>query len=66
MLSNIDWSNLYWQARQMWTLFAADTLRLGRTFSQALEASRPQWNDQRYAPHYVTVRAASHRRPRRY
>ncbi|MCC6166276.1 MAG: hypothetical protein IT329_03525 [Caldilineaceae bacterium] len=66
MFSNIDWSNLYGQARQMWTLFAADTLQLGRTFNQVFEASRPQWNDQRYAPQYATVRVVSRRRPRRY
>lgn len=66
MLSNIDWSNTYWQARQMWTLAAADVLRLGRTLNQMLEACRPQWNDQRYAPQYAPVRVVSRRQAYRF
>jgi hypothetical protein len=61
MLSMINWTNTYWQARQIWTLVAADVQRLGRTVNLALESIQPQWDGQRYAPQYATVRAVSYR-----
>ncbi len=65
MFSMINWSNAYWQARQLWTLVAADTQRLGRTLAETIDAARPEWDNARYAPRYATVRANPQRLTRR-
>lgn len=66
MFSMINWVNSYWQARQIWTLVAADVQRLGHTVDLALGSLQPQWDSRRCAPQYATVRAVSYGAARRY
>ncbi len=67
MLSGINWSTAYWQARQIWTLVMADAERMGRNVNQALDSFQPQWDSAAYAPRTVPVYARNTRpsRPRR-
>ena len=63
MFSMINWSSLYHQARQLWTLFRADAERAGQTL--AVKWVRPEWSNTTYAPRYATVRVDQPRPMRR-